>query len=786
MKRLSVGVLTAAVFLNLTPAARPADADDDLVDQVRKAIDAGVAYLRAQQRGGSWELGPEKIGYPGGSTSLVLLALLTSGVPPSDPAVQDGLAYLRTVPPAQTYVVGLQTMVFAMAKQPADRGRIRRNVEWLLKTRMPDGWTYRGPGGIADGSNTQYALLGLHEGLRSGAATIDPEVLQALRKLFIETQGPGGGWRYRPGVPASMTMTTAGLCNLVITGMDLAVGKQDLDLATGVAKNCGAYEENEPVARGLGWIGANLPGRLTADNAPDVLGSPFYCLYGLERAGRLSGQRFIGGHDWYEVGCRYLVSIRRPDGSWHNSGRSFDQSPLIATSFALLFLSKGRTPILVSKLAYGPIGDYGWNNKRNDLRNLVEFCSKEIFKDQPLAWQAFDVRQKQADNERTRRQLAGELLPSPVVFFNGHDFAPRGKEEDVLKEYLHNGGFVFAEACCGREDFDKDFRALMRRLFPESELRPVPPDHPVWTASGKFAVPPDAWPLEGIQHGCKWVVLYSREPIAGYWEDNLFNKDAANPKTKKSGKLAFELGANVIAYATGLEAPRPRLTRVEIIGDDQREAIRRGYLKVAQLRHDGDWQPAPKAMPHLMAEMRKVGLDVVLQTTPVHLTQEKVLDFGFFYMHGRRGFDGYGARDLEKLHFKLTNGGTLLADACCGSKDFDASFRRLMKVLWAPENLNLEPIPLTDDLLGADLNGTAIRTVRCRREGPDGKGVEKEFHAVAPQLEGIKYHGRWVVVYSRYDLGCALERNPATDCKGHDYESAVRLGKAVVLYALKR
>jgi hypothetical protein len=776
MKRLLAGMLALALLLALTPAVRPAADDDDLVDKVKKSIDAGVAYLRASQRGGNWEVAAPN--FPGGLTSLALLALLTSGVSVSDQAVQDGLEYLRGIEPKDTYVVGLQTMVFALADQAADRPRIRRNVEWLLDSRLPDGWTYHrsraGPGG--DGSNTQYALLGLHEGLRSGAATIDPKVLEALRKMFIDSQTAAGGWSYRRGMPASMTMTTAGVCNLVITGMDLAVGKQKLNEKTGIAENCGVYEENEPLARGLRWIGEVLRSPLTADIASNVLGSPFYCLYGLERAGRLTGQRYIGGHDWYEVGCRYLTSIQRPDGSWQSSG-NFDQHPLISTSFALLFLSKGRTPVLISKLAYGPPDSHGWNNKRNDMRNLVEFCSKELFKGQPLAWQAFDVRRKQAEGERDRRRLAQELLPSPVVFVNGHDFAPRGKEEEILKEYLANGGFLFAEACCGQKGFDTDFRELMKRLFPDRELTPLPPDHPVWAASGKFGVPPGSWPLEGIQHGCKWVVIYSPEPLAGYWEDNLVDS--------KRGRLAFQLGANVIAYATGLEAPRPRLTRVEI-ADDKREVVRRGYLKVAQLRHDGDWQPAPKAMRNLMAEVRKVGLDVVVETTPISIPTMKVLDFEFLYLHGRRSIGSYSAKDLEYLHFKLTTGGMLLADACCGSADFDASFRKLMEVLWAQDQLKLEPIRLDDELFSADLNGAEISRVRCRREGPGGKGVDKEYRTVPPALEGIKYKGRWVVIYSRYDLGCALERNAASDCKGHDHDSAARLTRAAVLYALRR
>ena len=56
----------------------------------------------------------------------------------------------------------------------------------------------------------------------------------------------------------------------------------------------------------------------------------------------------------------------------------------------------------------------------------------------------------------------------------------------------------------------------------------------------------------------------------------------------------------------------------------------------------------------------------------------------------------------------------------------------------------------------------------------------------APLLEGIKIDGRWVVVYSRYDVGCALEGHKSSDCLGHDKESALKIGAAVVLYALKR
>jgi hypothetical protein len=215
------------------------------------------------------------------------------------------------------------------------------------------------------------------------------------------------------------------------------------------------------------------------------------------------------------------------------------------------------------------------------------------------------------------------------------------------------------------------------------------------------------------------------------------------------------------------------------------QVVKRGYLKVAQLEHRGDWQPAPKAMRNLMDETRKLGFDVVLETKTIHPSLESLLDYRFLYMHGRRDMD-YTDADLKHLKFNLESGGTLLADACCGSPAFDKAFRDLMERMWRDKKLKLEPIPLNDELFSAELNGQKIDDVKCRRPALDGGRGRPQLQTVKPELEGIKYRGRWVVIYSKYDLGCALERSPSPDCLGHDYDSAVRLGRAAVLYALKR
>jgi hypothetical protein len=686
--------------------------------------------------------------------------------------IQRGLAYLRQIEPTQTYVVSLQTMALAEAGRIEDRQRIQNNVNWLLKAMKRDfngqcmGWSYvQGGGQGSDNSNTQYALLGLLAG-RTAGARIDRATWQSIQNYYLVTQMPDRGWRYSPADPrgSTLTMTNAGLCGLLITGMELNTGREVIR-ADGTAANCGVYVENRPVIDALGWVSDHF----RIDRNP----FPFYNLYGIERAGRLSGQRFFGEHDWYREGCEHLVKSQHEDGSWWEQGALLGNSPIVDTSFALLFLSKGRMPILISKMVHGPGED--WNNDRNDARHLAEYASKELFRKLPLAWQIFDARRVQVNNDASLMQLTGDLMQSPIAYFNGHA-APRftGVEKKLLQQYVEQGGFILAEACCGRKEFDEGFRDLMKELFPDNPLKPLPPEHPIWQAHA--SIPPDVFPLEGIEYGCKTVVVYSPKDLSCLWE--------STPDQSARAQLAFRLGGNIIAYATGMEPPKARLTPPELIRDDpEGQTIPRGYLKVAQLRHEGDWQPAPNAMRNLMDSLRKrAKLDVTLQTKPIYATDPDLTDYRFLYMHGRGNFT-LSPEGLKNLRTDLETGGMLFADACCGKKAFDTSFRDLVSRLFPDKKLVM--IPITDDLYSQDSNGNPIRTVRCRTEAAGGAGQPADYREVAPYLEGIQVGKRWVIIYSKYDIGCALEKHQSTDCLGHDHESALRLAGAAVLYDLK-
>jgi hypothetical protein len=152
------------------------------------------------------------------------------------------------------------------------------------------------------------------------------------------------------------------------------------------------------------------------------------------------------------------------------------------------------------------------------------------------------------------------------------------------------------------------------------------------------------------------------------------------------------------------------------------------------------------------------------------------------YLHGRKRFE-WSAEDVENVKTNLMTGGVLFADACCGKPEFDAAFRAMAAKMFPDQKL--EVIPASDELYSAKLNGVALTSVR-RREKTDAAGGDGGFKDLPPYLEGIKIDGRWAVIYSKYDVGCALEGHKSTDCLGHDRDSALRIASAAMLYALKR
>ena len=727
-------------------------------EQVERAIRDGMRFLKAQQRpDGSWPEVEERS--KTGTTSLVTLALLTAGERPDSPAIRASLDYLRNFGPQQlrnTYAISLQTMVFAAADPDRDRLRLLANVEWLegaqikLDERMvwPGTWTYSDAKIQAgDNSNTQYALLGLNAANEVGVA-VNPNTWTLSRAYFERAQNRDGGWAYTPRHKESTgSMTCAGIASLIITGSKRYEGLEFLQGES--IHNCGKGGANRNLQAGIDWLANHFQ---VGQNFGHGQVWKYYYLYALERAGRLSGVRFFGRNDWYREGAEELVHDQNPlSGFWRGANQ---ESELIATSFALLFLAKGRAPVLINKLRHLPISD--WNNDPDDIRNIVGVVTRDW--KSLLTWQVVDPTNASVQ----------DLLQAPIVFFNGHR-TPEfdGAARLNIREYIEQGGFLFADACCGDREFDQGFRRLMKEIFPEEEfqLRPLSPEHPVWRA--RHLLSPEVHPLWGIEHGCRTVVIYSPTDLSCYW--NQLEHSPANPAVIRSTKV----GQNVIDYATGREMPADKLV-VRETHNVKMDSPKRGALRIAKLKHAGDWNIAPQAIPNLMDALRKppFSFDVVLTQKDLFASDPNLIYYPLIYIHGR-GTISFPGEDLEALRRHLEpGGGTLFADAACGSPAFDASFRRFVAEL-VPDS-RLEPIPQKDELYTTKV-GFDLSDSQYTKAAGGGKGF--------PQLEGVKINGHWAIIYSKFDIGCALERHTGIDCKGYTYESAVKIAGNIVIYS---
>jgi hypothetical protein len=748
-------LLTAPLALPTAPAR-----GDVTAREVEEAIRKGVRFLvRQQQPDGSWPDADHRANT--GTTSLVMLALLTAGERPGTPPIDGGLRFLERYSAndlGRTYSVALQTMVFAAADPDRYKLRLAANVEWLERAQLkendhfewPGSWTYSGDkDGHGDNSNSQYALLGLNAAAEVGIP-VRPETWVLARRYWEGAQRRDGAWGYLPRQDsATASMTCAGISSMVITGIKRFQGQEVL-LPTGEVRNCGKGGVNIDLQRGIDWLATHFR---VHENWGRGQTWKYYYLYGLERAGRLTGQRFFGAHDWYREGAEYLVQEQdKLRGSWVGND-IMENHATVATSFALLFLAKGRAPVLINKARHGPGAD--WDNDHDDIRNLVGVVSRDW--KNLLTWQVVDPGSASIE----------DLLMAPILYFNGHEapqFSDQAKRR--LREYVEQGGLIFAEACCSSQNFDSGFRALMAEIFPEPEyeLKPLPDEHAVWRARHNLS--PDVHPLWGIEHGCRTVVIYSPKDLSCGWNQLETQPDHT------SVVAAVRVGQNVVDYATGRELPADKLTP----RDTTKFAVenpKRGALHIAKLKHAGEWNIAPLAVPNLTSLLRdQLKMDVVLNHRELFANDPNLVYYPLIYVHGRAGLS-FPPEHMQILRRHLEpGGGVIFADAACGSTAFDVSFRKFVAELFPDKPL--EPIPPDDELYHLP-GGFDLSNVKYTQAAGAGTGP--------PQLEGIRINGHWAVIYSRYDIGCALERHQGIDCKGYMHDSALKIAANIVLYA---
>jgi hypothetical protein len=326
----ALATVTLPLFtIGLHPAVRAADVDRPA------AIGQAVNYIQQRQAtSGGW---PDLPGFPGGVTALCTLALLDAGVPVSDDHIQRALKLLRQSQPNRTYTTALTMMVFATADPKGDRQLIERDLKWLETNQyksdaISGAWGYGQPRGVADNSNTRFALLGLHAAEKAGVKT-DPQTWRRVLEYWLVNQNEDGSWGYAPGLFGTGSMTCSGIASVV-----MAAGHEAHDQKL-------AERSRKSAERALAWLKQNY----AINKNPGLKGVElpwlFYYLNTLEAAGRLTNQARINDHDWFREGSDLVLKRQdRQTGAWSLAENPDEGNPLIATSLALMFLSGKSVP----------------------------------------------------------------------------------------------------------------------------------------------------------------------------------------------------------------------------------------------------------------------------------------------------------------------------------------------------------------------------------------------------------------------------------------------------------
>jgi hypothetical protein len=246
----------------------------------------------------------------------------------------------------------------------------------------------------------------------------------------------------------------------------------------------------------------------------------------------------------------------------------------------------------------------------------------------------------------------------------------------------------------------------------------------------------------------------------------------------------MQIGQNVVAYATN-RVLKEKLDRPNVVLDEKPiDEGSRGVLVIPVLRHGGGSEDAPNSLSNLLRYVRQeVELRAMVEQREVAATSENLPEYPILFTHGRRGFR-WNAAERKALADYIANGGFLFADAICASPEFAAAFRAEMEAIFPGQKLERIPVnhPLfSNEFSGFDLSRVTLNDPLMNKEG---ERLDARHTQTAPVLEGLQVNGRYVVIFSPYDLSCALESSTSLECKGYLKADAARIATNIILFAM--
>jgi len=694
------------------------------------AVSRAIGFLLKQIGADGRCAGEYPAGNPrhGGVTALCVYALLNARVDYRTPEVKRAIQWLSKARPTGTYAVSMRACAMSACKDKRVEGLLKQDIAWLVKAAGKNGaysYTSAGGGELAeyDNSNGHLAALGVWAGvsrleLRNEALS---RYWRKVRRHWLDQQQLDGGWGYRirPGAMQTRTygsMTAAGLATLLVCFDTLR--REDF-------VRCTVWAEDKPIAKALAWMTKNYNIRA---NPGKGIQWRYYWLFALERVALADGRKFIGKNDWFADGTRELLGDQNSNGSW-GFGEGGQLVP--QTAFGMLFLARGRRPVLLNKLQYKG----KWNCRPHDAANLARHVSFNF--EQQVTWQIVGPESGVAD-----------LHDAPILYISGAGPCRIPDTQiDKIRTFVHQGGTIVSEAAGNSGAFTLDVQGLYKRLFPDYALERLDDKHKVYSL---YYSPKDITGLSGVSNGARLLAIHSPRELSLALQLGV---------GRKANMPAFEMMTNVYLLNTDMgHLPRRGMRR-----RPQAKPFKpRAVLNVARLKYKGNYDPEPLAWKHLAVRMGNDHRIKLQATAPMDITK---LDATKWPVAAMTGTGNFTLSDEEqaalKRYFKA--GGRLIADACGG----DERFARAIEQVIAPLVEGGRRGRLANHV---SLNGPAkITRVYYRRSLATLLRDEKSV----PQISGVFRDAKPVVIYSPFDLTVGLTGYEGYTLKGYKPQSAI-------------
>jgi len=736
---LSLGAIERAI-----DAARPLVADPDGRDPLTEpiAIDLPPWPYRKVIGNNFRRDTRDKIARKPGTDAALAWALIATGQPSQSPGLQVRTHSSLAVDTDLTFNRAMRATLASHLPRSIFEPLFRREIAALIEG-MSDrgGWGERlsEDAGWGDHAHAQYAAYALDAAQKAGVS-VPNAVWKTIDKHWRATQQPTdgdapAGWTLDgrppgednadpPADPPAVLPTAGGVAALSIVDRVL----DDDDNA-----------RRRAIDKGIAWLDRNF----TTQPSDDGIIDWYFGMWSIQQVGRVSGRAQFNGVDWFRDITPLILANQR-NGLWYSDAFQVrdDPDPTMPTAMALLYLASALNPVAVARVEH----DFGWDDHPRALGAFARYATQRYERDTHWTTTSLD------------RPLV-ELLDYPMLFVGATEAVDfTDAKVDKLRDYCHAGGLLILNPSDPKGAVGRSFKRLFDQIAPGRAMATIEPDNPI------YAVHREVRPSVRMQ-----AIGSAVRPWA-IWCLKDLGEDLADSRGESDALVTL---SNLYLYRVGRNPRRTRLTSAYLADTPAPGRT----INAARLRHDGDFDPEPVALPQLSrylaarhdASLRVSTLD------PAALSDSTSVAF-----LTTAGDGALTASQADAIRRWCASGGTLILDAAGGSGEAVAAAEAMLAAIF-PDRGPVPVSPRSPILTGRGLPGHAV----------DRSSVEYRLFTLQqgvltdrPRLSTVPIDGRDAVVFSAEDLTCGWAGIEHWGINGYTIDDARGLGANAVLSAI--